>query len=245
MEAGAPAAQVRPAAERSHEDASMLRLISANLRHGRADAGRFAELVREADADVVAVQELGPELAEVLAALLPHGKLEPTPDGMGMGVALRRPGAVERLPLPHRDAIVARLAPAEWPGLREHVEVMNVHISAPHTRVPQSWRDRRGQVAGLEAYLAAASGPRVLVGDLNATPAWPAYRRLASWLDDAALSVAAREGRAPARTWGPGPGTPRLLRIDHVLSDALEVHALRVVSLPGSDHSAVVVDVAL
>ena len=89
----------------------MLRLISANLRHGSADPGAFAELVRREDAAVVAVQELGPRLAETLSRLLPHGKLEPTPDGMGMGVALRRPAAVERLALPHRDARVARLEP--------------------------------------------------------------------------------------------------------------------------------------
>ena len=78
----------------------MLRLISANLRCGRADAEAFAELVERERAAVVAVQELGPRQAEALAALLPHGKLEPTPDGVGMGVALRRPGAVERLALP-------------------------------------------------------------------------------------------------------------------------------------------------
>jgi endonuclease/exonuclease/phosphatase (EEP) superfamily protein YafD len=226
------------------EGPAMLRLISANLRHGRADPEAFAELVRREDAAVVAVQELGPRLAETLAALLPHGKLEPTQDGMGMGVALRRPSAVERLALPHRDARVARLEPEEWPELRERVEIMNVHISAPHTRVPHSWRDRRGQLAGLEAYLTAAEGPRVLVGDFNATPLWPVYRRLAALLDDAAALVAAREGRAPARTWGPTPDAPRLLRIDHVLVDALEVRALRVVPLPGSDHSAVVADLS-
>jgi endonuclease/exonuclease/phosphatase (EEP) superfamily protein YafD len=227
------------------EDVDMLRLISANLRHGRADPGAFAELVRCEDASVVVVQELGPRLADTLGALLPHGKLEPTPDGMGMGVALRRPATVQRLPLPHRDARVARLEPEEWPELRERVEIMNVHIAAPHTGVPRSWQHRRGQVAGLASYLATAEGPRALVGDLNATPVWPVYRRLAALLDDAALRVAAREGRAPARTWGPTPQAPRLLRIDHVLIDALEVHAFRVVELPGSDHSAVVVDLAL
>ena len=223
----------------------MLRLISANLRHGCADPGAFAELVRREGAAVVAVQELGPRLAEVLAALLPHGKLEPTPDGMGMGVALRRPAAVERLALPHRDARVARLEPEDWPELRERVEILNVHISAPHTRVPGSWRDRRGQVAGLEANRGAAAGPRALLGDMNATPLWPAYRRLTGLLDDAAALHAAREGRAPARTWGPTPGAPRLLRIDHVLVDALDVRGFRVLPLPGSDHSAVVVDLAL
>jgi endonuclease/exonuclease/phosphatase (EEP) superfamily protein YafD len=222
----------------------MLRLISANLRYGGADPDAFADLVRREDAAVVAVQELGPRIAETLGALLPHGKLEPTPEGLGMGVALRRPATVQRLPLPHRDARVARLEPEDWPELRERVEILNVHISAPHTRVPYSWRDRRGQVAGLEAYLASARGPRAMVGDFNATPLWPAYRRLAGWLDDAAVRAARREGRAPARTWGPTPHAPRLLRIDHLLVDALEVRAFRVVPLPGSDHSAVVVDLA-
>jgi len=222
----------------------MLRLISANLRHGLADPGAFAELLRREAPAVVAVQELGPRLADALGACLPHGKLEPTPDGMGMGVALARPAAVERLPLPHRDARVARLEPEHWPELRDRIEILNVHICAPHTRVPRSWQERRGQVAALETYLGAVPGPRALVGDLNATPAWPVYRRLAALLDDAATLVAAREGRTPARTWGPGPGTPRLFRIDHVLVDTLAVLALRVVPLPGSDHSAVVVDLA-
>lgn len=190
---------------------------------------------------MVAVQELGPKLAEVLGALLPHGKLEPTPEGLGLGIALRRPAEVERLPLPVRDARVARLETEAWPELDARIEILNVHIAAPHTRV---WHRRGAQVAGLEAYLARVPGPRALVGDLNATPLWPVYRRLAARLDDAARRVAVRDGRAPHPTWGPTPGAPRLLRIDHVLVDALEVHDLRVVPLPGSDHSAVVVDLA-
>lgn len=217
----------------------MLRLISANLRHGGADPGALRDLIERENAAIVAVQELGPGLAEMLGGLLPHGKLEPTPDGLGLGVALRRPAVVERLPLPARDARVARLETEDWPELDERIEILNVHIAAPHTR---HWHRRGGQVAALEAYLENAPGPRVLVGDLNATPLWPVYRRLAARLDDAASRVAARAGRAPCRTWGPTPGAPRLFRIDHVLVDALEVHDLRVVALPGSDHSAVVVD---
>jgi len=223
----------------------MLRLISANLRLGRADAGAFAELVAREGASVVAVQELGPRQAEALAALLPHGKLEPTADGMGMGVALRRPGTVERLALPHRDARVARLTPEEWPELGARVEIVNLHLAAPHTRVPWSWRDRRGQVNALLAYLAALPVPRALVGDFNATPRWPAYRRLAAGLDDAAVIAAAKRGRAPARTWGPRLLATRLLRIDHVLVDAIDVADFRVVPIAGSDHSALVVDLAV
>ena len=139
---------------------------------------------------------------------------------------------------------MARLAPEDWPELRERVEIVNVHLAAPHTRVPQSWRDRRGQEEALEAYLAASEGRRALVGDLNATPLWPAYRRLAATLDDAAVIAAGRRGRAPGRTWGPHPRAPRLLRIDNVLLDALDVLDFRLLPLARSDHSVVVVDLA-
>jgi endonuclease/exonuclease/phosphatase family metal-dependent hydrolase len=224
----------------------VLRVLSANLCYGRADAAALVELVRALDVSVVAVQELGARQAQALGAVLPHGKLEPSPEGMGLGIALRHPGEVERLALPQRDARVARLAPEGWPGLPRTVEIVNAHLANPVFGVPAAWRYRRGQVAGLAAYLAGAEPcPRALVGDLNATPRWPAYRRLAAELDDAALLVAARSGRAPAPTWGPYPGAPRLLRIDHVLVDAFDVLDFRVLSLPGSDHSAVVADLAV
>ena len=224
----------------------MLRVLTANLCHGRADASALVELVRSLDVAVVAVQELGSRLAEALAGVLPHGKLEPTPDGMGLGIALRHPGDVERIVLPQRDARVARLSPSGWPGLPRTVEIVNAHLANPVLGVPAGWRYRRGQVAGLAAYLASAEPcPRALVGDFNATPRWPAYRRLAAELDDAAVLAAARVGRAPAPTWGPYPGAPRLLRIDHVLVDAFDVLELRVLPLPGSDHAAVVADLAV
>ena len=224
----------------------MLRVLSANLRHGLADAEAFAALVQSLGATVVAVQELGPRVADRLGALLPHGKLEPTEDGHGLGIALRHPGAVERLPLPDRDACVARLAAADWPGLARDVEVVNAHLANPVFGMPACWSHRRGQVGGLADYLSgAAPCPRALVGDLNSTPSWPAYWRLTELLDDAALIASARAGRAAERTWGPYPGAPRLLRIDHVLVDALDVLEFRVVPIQGSDHSGVLADLAV
>jgi endonuclease/exonuclease/phosphatase family metal-dependent hydrolase len=224
----------------------MLRVLSANLWYGRADVAALLELVRALDVAVVAVQELGPRQADALSAALPHGKLEPTPEGMGLGIALRHPGEVERLALPQRDARVAKLSPSGWPGLPRSVEIVNAHLANPVVGVPASWRHRRGQVDGLVAYLTSAEGcPRALVGDLNSTPRWPAYRRLVAELDDAAVLAAARAGRAPEPTWGPTPGAPRMLRIDHVLVDAFDVVDFRVFRLPGSDHSAVVADLAV
>jgi endonuclease/exonuclease/phosphatase (EEP) superfamily protein YafD len=88
----------------------------------------------------------------------------------------------------------------------------------------------------------------VLVGDFNATPVWPLYRRVAREIDDVALAVARRHGRRPARTWGPlwrRAPRMRLLRIDHAFARGVEVSRVRSFDVPGSDHDALCVDVAL
>jgi endonuclease/exonuclease/phosphatase family metal-dependent hydrolase len=222
-----------------------LRVLSANLLNGGADPPALARLVETLAVDVVAVQELTPDQADSLARVLPYGKLEPLRNHQGMGIALRRPGAVSRVPLPHRSALAAQVEVEGCPG--GSVEVLNVHIAAPH-RPPPWWAlpVRRGQLRALEAYLDGTPRPhRALVGDLNSTRFWPLYRRLLQRFRDAAVEAAARNGGRTARTWGPWPGAPRLLRIDHALVAGLEVRGVRVEPIAGSDHSAIVVDLAL
>jgi endonuclease/exonuclease/phosphatase family metal-dependent hydrolase len=214
-----------------------LRILSANLANGLADADAFADLVETVEPDVALVQELTPAQAEALARVLPFGKLEPARDHKGMGIALREPGSVRRLHLPYRSAFVAEVPRSAG---EEAIEIINLHLAAPHIHpVVTRLRDRRGQ---LELVLAHLDGTprrrRVLGGDLNATPLWPAYRRLKARFDDAAVDAARRIGRRPGRTWGPWPGSVRLLRIDHVLVQGLVAAETRVLPLRGSDHSA-------
>jgi endonuclease/exonuclease/phosphatase (EEP) superfamily protein YafD len=196
--------------------------------------------VADLDADVVAVQELAAPQAEALGAVLPFGRLDPAKDFTGMGIARRSPGVVTRLPLARRDAYLTEIDPAGGAA----IELVNVHVLAPHAGPP--WRalaTRRAQLRGLDAHLAASPGRRrVLGGDLNATPLWPVYRRLRRRLQDGAWDAVRGNGGWPRRTWGPWPGAPRLLRIDHVLVCGVTVTAVRVVHVPGSDHSALVVD---
>jgi endonuclease/exonuclease/phosphatase (EEP) superfamily protein YafD len=217
-----------------------LRLLSANLLNNYADAVAFGRLVADLEPDVVAVQELGPAQAEVLAGLVPHGTLAPATNYRGMGIALRQPGHVTSHRLGPRAAWVAEVS---LPGAAP-VTIVNVHIVAPH--LMPTWRalaGRRAQLRALLAYLdAARPGPLALVGDFNSTPIWPLYRRLATRLDDAAVVAARGNGGGPGRTWGPWPGAPRLLRIDHAFVRDLVPVAVRVAGLRGSDHSALVVD---
>ena len=221
--------------------------MSANLWNGAAEPCAFAELVAELDPDAVATQEMTPEQADALARVLPHGVLEPARDFTGMGIALRHPAAVRRLALPCRDARIAEVRWESTAGARVELELLNVHVVAPHAQPhPTAWGIRRGQLRGLVRHLVASPRRRrVLVGDLNATPLWPVYRRLVAHLSDAEVMAARRHGRAVRRTWGPWSGSPRLLRIDHALVHGLAVEDFRVLRIAGGDHSAIVVDLAL
>jgi endonuclease/exonuclease/phosphatase family metal-dependent hydrolase len=224
-----------------------LRVISANLKNGAADPEAFGELVETIEPDVVAVQELGFAQAEVLARLLPFGKLEPARNHKGMGIALRRPGSIRYLPLRYRGLFVAEVDVSDPGAGREPVEVVNAHIAAPHT-IPlgRAFARRRDQLDGLCRYLdASPDRPRLLVGDLNSTSVWPLYRRLRRRFQDAALEVARRSGGRPVPTWGPWVRGRRLLRIDHALVNGFGVLDARVLRIPGSDHSALVVDLDL
>jgi len=224
-----------------------LRVLSMNLRRGRADREALGRQIEALDVDVVAVQELSAAQAGVISELLPHGKLEPTPECVGMGIALRHPGSVEHLSLPDRDAQVVDLAPGEWPHLPDRIELLNVHIQAPHCYPP--WRSlllRRHQVRALRAYLRDVPRPRrVAIGDFNATPIWPAYRAIGAHLDDTAKLHAKATRRRPLRTWGPWPGSPRLLRIDHAFTRGLAIERFEVVEVPGSDHSGILTELRI
>lgn len=195
------------------------------------------------------MQELSAEQAEALAAVLPCGQLEPAADYTGMGVATRRPAAVGRLPLRYRPLRTAALDPADWPGVREPLAVWNVHIRAPHSGPPWSFAIRRVQLRQLLIHLQEPGRPcLVLVGDLNATPIWPFYRRLIGPLRDAAVEAAARRGERPPPTWAPWSGGAqqrRLLRIDHALVRGVEVAEVRRLHVPGSDHDALCVELSL
>ena len=225
-----------------------MRIVSANLRNGSVDPGWLRELVQALRADVVVLQEADPPHFEVLSADLPHGRFDPGEDHTGMGIALRGPAKTSAIPLAWRYAQQARLDPADWPELTRPLAIMNIHIAAPHVSRPPLYGFllRRRQVRQLEAHFEEAfddSHGTLVIGDFNATPLWPVYRRIAPLFTDAAIAVAQQLGRPLEPTWGRPEGR-RFLRIDHAFTRGVEHRDFQVVALPDSDHSAIVVDLA-
>lgn len=216
-----------------------MRILSANLWNDAANPTSLLENLKAWDVDLVALQELGPAQAQAVSQAYPFGSLEASDDYRGMGIAANRPLEVRRVALPFRDARVARVARDTF-DVRSDFELINLHLVAPHCWPPwRAYRLRREQVAGILRWVGGNPGPQLLVGDLNATPWWPAFRRLATHFQDAAGS----RGGPVERTWGPTPSAPRLLRIDHALTRRMSVESLRVVPISGSDHSGLLIEI--
>ncbi|MCZ6756110.1 MAG: endonuclease/exonuclease/phosphatase family protein, partial [Gemmatimonadetes bacterium] len=189
-------------------------------------------------------QELSAEVAPVLRDEFPHQQLTIEPEGPGVGMAARRPVSWEELPMPGRSAVVATLQPADWPEFTGPVEVIAIHLTNPIAGFPwTTTRARRGQLMAIEKRLeTSAVARRVLCGDLNATPMWPAHRRLLRLYRDGVLDAAASQGKRPSPTWAPRRKGPRVLRIDHILVSGVRVVSAEALPLAGSDHFGVVVD---
>lgn len=214
------------------------RLMTSNLLHERLDVTHFAEVIERYDPDVVVTQELGRAPAEVLTRAYPHHVLRPALGFYGRGIATRLDVSFGDIPMPGRDGTYA--------GLRvdgHTIRLAGVHLLNP---VKFPWRkavqSRRRQLDGLFEWVDAGEGPVIVAGDFNASPRWPAYKRMVDRLDD----LVADHDPEPERTWGWRPGWPRLLRIDHVFGSS-EVRATDVstVRVKGTDHAALVVDLEL
>jgi endonuclease/exonuclease/phosphatase family metal-dependent hydrolase len=225
-----------------------IRILTANLFSGRADPSALVDLVEALEADVVCVQELGPRLAGPLSRVRPGGHLGPNDFDRGLGIACRHDAEVRQIPLPKRDGWVARLSPTSWPQIAEPIEIVNVHIMAPHTYpyFPRT-HTRKGQLAALLRFLDMDRNvPRAILGDFNASPIWPVYRRMAERLTDSVVAHG-RGGSGAKPTWPhlPAIGLRGLFRIDHCFLSKLDVRDVQVVSVPGSDHLALCVDVSM
>ncbi len=219
----------------------ILRVMTANLFNGGAPIGPLAKMLEREHPDVAVFQELAPAQARVIRQQFGHGTLDPRRDSHGMGIAARYPIDVDRFEMTHRDGWKGLLHGADWPQLDRDLEIINVHIRNPLMR---PWREtariRKGQVDDILEYVGAKRMARVVLGDMNSSPAWRSYRRLAAQLQDAPVATGTAR-----RTWAPLAKMPRLLRVDHAFVEGVVPVSTHTVRIKGSDHSALVVDLLI
>jgi endonuclease/exonuclease/phosphatase family metal-dependent hydrolase len=221
-----------------------LRVMTANLYRGEADAQTVVSLVRDQRVDLLSLQELTPRADRALRAaglgrLLPERAVFAASGSSGAGLFSRRPlergglipGSARVFPMPR-----ARL---RVPGAGR-VEVVDVHPPSPTG--PQAVSDWSRTLRSLPS-ADPAGVVRLLLGDFNATLDHQALREV---LEEGYVDAADAVGKALTPTWRSGGLLPPTVTIDHVLADErVRVRDVGIHELPGSDHRAVTAELVL
>jgi endonuclease/exonuclease/phosphatase (EEP) superfamily protein YafD len=216
---------------------STLRVLTLNARYGEADASAAVMAIRRYQVDVLAVQELTPELVTRLTDaglpdLLPHVLADPSPRAAGAGLWSRLP----LTPLPPVPGTFLTAPSASVRAGGHDVTVRSVHPVAPMVGRHPRWHE---DLVILRETMAARPGPQVVAGDFNATRDHRPFRDLlAAGFADCA-DVAARRPW-PGFTWPADRRYPPLMRLDHILvSPGITVTETHTVQIPGTDHRGV------
>ena len=229
-------------ADRGRSSAPTLRVTSANLLMGRADA---IGLVRWAAAhtDVLVVQELtGDCVARLSAAgideVFPHRMLDPRPRAAGIGVWSSHPITQAR----HVDgpSMPCLSVKVRLPGCPVDPTVVAIHLASPVDIA--RWR---ADLAALPSMLRdvdswANGGAVIVAGDFNSTRDMRPFRDGIAGYADAAEQAGSRyRATFPnLRRWA----VP-LFVIDHVLTLRCAATSVHTVGIAGSDHRALVTSI--
>jgi endonuclease/exonuclease/phosphatase (EEP) superfamily protein YafD len=220
-----------------------LTVMSVNLFKGRADLAAISSQVRAHGVDVLVLTEVTAEAKTALRAggvhaLLPYA--HPADAASGSTVIRSR---LRLNPLPDSGRGLGATDTGPNPAARLHLGT-DVILRAVHPAPPVSRRISRWQAAHdlLEDWAARTRGPLVVAGDFNASVDHPGMRQLmAGGLRDA--HEVAGAGRPP--TWPRLRVLPPFVHIDHVLVRGLDVASAREVTIPRTDHAAVIADLVV
>ncbi|MBM7771461.1 endonuclease/exonuclease/phosphatase family metal-dependent hydrolase [Actinokineospora baliensis] len=220
-----------------------VRVLTANLKLGRANTDVLMSLIRDARVDVLSLQELTPAALSALddagvERLLPYRAVQPVPGGAGGGilakVPLRQISFAENMAFENVAAVVDLSGPVD-------IEVVAIHIEppTPSDNARKRWQRELAALPGPDSY----GRPRVLAGDFNATLD---HRAFTAFLDRGYHDGAELAGEAMRPTWSSSSPPSPPVTIDHIVLDRrVGVASVAVYDLPGSDHNAVFAELAL
>lgn len=221
-----------------------VRVLSSNLRYGRAEPEEFVELARSS-ADVITVTELTAEAVRGfhdagIHDTFPYSILFPAEKAGGNGIWSRHPlTPVSPTRYWNSSMVAARL---DLPGVPTDVAVASVHVTSPMASF-ESWR--KGMVATksrLEGLARVESGTVIAAGDFNSTPDMRQFRDL---LTNGYRDAVSSAGAGLAPTFPSNAAVPPLITIDHVLTRGAEVVSVTAVSVSDTDHRALLATIGI
>lgn len=238
--------QFLPRVTATPADAPHITVLSYNLLADGGDVSHRIAVIREVNADIVALQEFSHEASAVvpaaLADLYPFIALHPHDQGTAGQAILSRFPVLEDaywrydwLPvaLGHQRVVL------DIGGVP--VILYNVHPTHPGMTgagfFNPAYRSR--EITDILARMAAENGPVLLMGDFNLTDLSEDYARITDRYQDAYRAAG----------WGMGPTFPAIpfLRLDYLFfNDRFQAQAAKVWHTSGgSDHHGIVVQLAL
>lgn len=216
----------------------------ANVLRANKSSERLAAQIAQADPDMVVLVEVDRRwLSDLEPVLAGYPERLENPLDNNFGVAF-----YSRLPVESAELIY--FGPEheiDGPGIVASVMVQDVPVQVfgVHTLPPAALQfavHRDLQLEDLADRIATVPGQVVVVGDLNTTMYAQGYKDL---LSRTGLTNA-REGKGLMGTWPAGFSGLFRIPIDHVLvSDGLQVTSLQVGDYAGSDHRALIAELAI
>lgn len=208
-----------------------LRVMTINILRENRQAAAIEGVIVAATPDVVALQELTPAMLPLLDALrptYPHQFVRAQDNHFGIALLSRLPLDDQQVIALGDSAFPMLLATLTWDGRR--LTLAALHPVPPRHPAGSALRDR--QLALAAAQLATLDGPRVVLGDFNATPFSAALRAFEQHVG----VVNAARGHGLQPTWN-ARRYPFGIAIDHVLiTPDLRALDRRVGPAVGSDH---------
>lgn len=229
------------------EATASFRLVSVNALGPNRHPEKFAAQAAALDTDVLIVVEAsGTILDHLEAAELPrthrHGLVERRPRWGGCGIWSRHPMETLEVGDAGHAYIAARV---DLPAPAGPVAVVAVHTYAPaKPKSGPKWAASFDVLAGVIGRLQAEGLRVVAAGDWNATLGHRPLRQLLSQqrLRDAHTIT----GRGLAVSWPQAWFVPAISLIDRVLvSDGVWVRSVREQAMAGSDHRALLAELAI
>lgn len=224
-------------------DGPTLRIMQANLMFGKADPTSLIDTARGRGVDVLTVQELTETLASTLRdggleQLLPYRYL--IPDETGGGGA----GIYSKYPLTDTrelDGFGPTNLIAEV-GFTTPFTLVAVHPGPAYVTPPDVWTTELDTLRDELAAMADSDDPVLVSGDFNTTYQHKQFRNL---LDVGYSDSADQLGSGIVPTYPTDKGIPAIVGIDHVLMRGAQAQSLDRVTIDGSDHHGLIVDVSV